>query len=129
MLARYRLVRGRRPPDDPLPAGARIDVRMHTRHVLAPKRDMVERYLAAASDEAWERFRSDYLALLEQRFQNDPGPFTSLADRARDTDVYLGCSCPTARNPDVSRCHTVAALEFMRSRFPDLDIQMPPGTS
>jgi hypothetical protein len=90
---------------------------------------MVERYLAAVSDEAWERFRSDYLGLLEERFTSAPEPFEALANQARDADVYLGCSCPTAKNPDVSRCHTVSALAFMRRRFAGLDVRMPPGTT
>jgi hypothetical protein len=106
-----------------------MDIRKHTHHVLAPKPEAVERYLAAVSDEAWERFRADYLELLEERFASDPAPFAALAHQARDTDVYLGCSCPTLKNPDVSRCHTVAALEFMQRHFVSLDVRMPPGTT
>lgn len=125
MLARYRIVRGRRPPDDPLPDGLRVDIRRHTRHALAPTREMVDRYLRAVSDETWERFRRDYLELLEDRFTQDPEPFADLASRARDVDVYLGCNCPTAKNPDVNRCHTVAALTFMGRHFPDLEVRLP----
>jgi hypothetical protein len=125
MLARYRIVRGRRPPADPLPDGVRVDTRKHTRHVLAPTPAMVERYLAAVGDEAWERFRLEYIQLLEERFADDPQPFVKLANQASDADVYLGCNCPTAKNPDVGRCHTVVALEFMRWRFAGLDVQMP----
>ncbi len=125
MLARYHMVRGQRPPNDPLPDGLRIDIRKHTRHVLAPTPDMVERYLAAPSDASWRHFRGEYHALLEERFASDPGPFEALARQARNVDVYLGCSCPTAKNPDASRCHTVAALAFMRLRFADLDVRLP----
>lgn len=125
MLARYHIVRGRRPPGDPLPDGVRMDIRKHTRHVLAPERKMVERYLAAPGDEAWARFRRAYLELLEARFAKDAGPFEAVAERARETDVFLGCSCPTAKNPDVGRCHTVLALEFMRRHFADLEVRTP----
>jgi hypothetical protein len=38
---------------------------------------------------------------------------------------HLGCSCPTAKNPDVMRCHTVLALRFMRAHYPALDIRYP----
>jgi hypothetical protein len=127
MLARYRIVRGQRPPDDPLPEGSRVDIRKHTRHVLAPTPEMVERYLAAPSDEAWAQFRVEYLALIEERFDTDPAPFVALANQAADADVHLGCNCPTAKNPDVGRCHTVVALEFMRWRFAGLDVRMPAG--
>jgi len=127
VLARYRIVRGRRPPGDPLPEGVRVDIRKHTRHVLAPTPEMVARYLAAVNDEAWERFRGEYLDLLEERFAADPALFVELANQAGDADVYLGCNCPTAKNPDVSRCHTVVALEFMRWRFAGLDVGMPAG--
>lgn len=47
-------------------------------------------------------------------------PFDGLARRP---DVYLGCSCPTKTNPDVRRCHTWLALEFIRERCPDLDVR------
>lgn len=126
MLARYRIVRGRRPPGDALPDGVRVDIRKHTRHVLAPKPEMVERFLAAVDDEAWGRFKREYLELLEKRFADDPAPFVDLANQAGTADVYLGCNCPTAKNPDVNHCHTVLALEFMRSRFAGLPVRMPP---
>ena len=44
---------------------------------------------------------------------------------ARRHDVYLGCNCPTARQPDVLRCHTVLALAFLRERYPDLSVRLP----
>ena len=49
-------------------------------------------------------------------------PFDGLARRP---DVYLGCSCPTKTNPDVRRCHTWLALEFIRERCPELDVRFP----
>ena len=126
MLARYRIIRGKRPPDDPLPAGQRIDIRKHVRHPLSPEPEMVERLLADPADvDRAARFARDYDALLESRFAADPAPFEAIADRARDGDVYLGCSCPTRRQPDVNRCHTVRALRFFAERFPDLDVRFP----
>jgi hypothetical protein len=124
-LARYQMIRGRRPADDPLPEGIRVDVRKHTRHALAPDRTAVERYLAAPTEDAWQRFKAGFLALIERRFAEDPEPFVELAAQASGADVYLGCSCPTAKNPDVNRCHTTLALVFMRERFVDLDVRMP----
>ena len=40
-------------------------------------------------------------------------------------DVLLGCSCPTKKQPDVNRRHTVQALAFMVERYPDLDVRFP----
>lgn len=126
MLARYRIVRGRRRPDDPLPRGVRLDVRKHTRHVLRPEPDMVESFLAAPGDpERWHAFGDRYHDLLHARWAVDRTPFDALAELARSRDVYLGCSCPTTKQPDVYRCHTVLALRFMQARYPDLDVVMP----
>lgn len=125
MLGRYRIVRGRRPPDDPLPEGVRQDTRKHTRHVLRPEPDAVASYLDEPTDEAWERFAADYRALLEERFEADRRPFDDLARKAEETDVWLGCNCPTARNPDVRRCHTVLALRFLAERYPGLEVEWP----
>jgi len=126
MLARYRMARGKRPPDDPLPDGRRVDVRKHTTHVLAPEAAMVERFLVDTTDpERIARFETDYVALLETRFAEDRGPFDALAAEARGGDVYLGCSCPTQSQPDVRRCHTVLALRFMKRRYRALSVVMP----
>lgn len=125
MLARYRIHRGKRPPDDPLPEGVRQDTRRHTKHPLRPSRDMVEEYLAEPTESAWRRFEQEYLALLEERFASDRGPFDHLADLARKQDVFLGCSCPTKKNPRVDHCHTYPALQFMMRKYPDLDVRLP----
>jgi hypothetical protein len=125
MLARYRMARG--VPASALPKGVRQDTRRHTRHVLRPTGAMVEGYLAAPGEQAWRRFASEYRALLERRFGDDRRAFDELAELARATHVYLGCSCPTKRNPSVRRCHTWLALEFFRRRYPDLDVRMPEG--
>lgn len=125
MLARYQIVRGKRPPDDPLPDGDRIDIRKHTHHVLSPAPEDVLRYLADPSDEAFERYAREYRALLESRFEADRSAFDALAARARTTDVYLGCNCPTKKNPDVERCHTVLALRFMNEKYPKLKVVLP----
>jgi hypothetical protein len=127
MLGRYRIVRGRRPPGEPLPDGVRIDVRKHTRHVLRPEAAMVEAFLRAPGGaKQWARFARDYAELLAERHAADAAPFDALAEQARSHDVYIGCSCPTKKQPDVSKCHTVLALRFMRERYPDLEIEMPP---
>lgn len=125
MLARYKIYRGKRPEDDPLPQGTRMDTRKHTRHVLRPETSMVERFLADGSEAAWRRFRDDYLKRLERRFETDRGPFDDLARRATDGDVFLGCNCPTKANPDVTRCHTVLALGFMKRKYRSLPIALP----
>jgi hypothetical protein len=126
MLARYQMRRGKRPIDDPLPDGVRVDVRKHTAHVLAPEVKMVDALLTDPADPARvARFRAAYLALLARRHDRDREPFDELARQARSRDVYIGCSCPTRRQPDVQRCHTVLALEFMAGRYPELDVRRP----
>jgi len=110
---------------DTLPAGVRQDTRKHTRHVLRPDAEAVERYLAKPGDAAWRSFATSYRRLLADRFEADRAGFEALAALAREENVWLGCSCPTAKNPDVRRCHTMIALEFMAERFPDLEIVWP----
>ena len=125
MLGRYQMKRGRRAPDDPLPTGERQDTRRHTRHPLRPEAAAVDRYLDAPSDAAWETFSAEYRRVLGERFERDSEPFDRFAELAREGDVWLGCSCPTARNPDVRRCHTFLALGFMEERYTDLVIRWP----
>ena len=103
-----------------------FDVRKHVRHVLSPEPAMVEALLVDPADDARAaRFARAYRALLARRFAADRAPFEALAAQARVADVYLGCSCPTRRQPDVRRCHTVLALQFLGERFPDLDVRLP----
>jgi hypothetical protein len=124
MLARYTMIRGATASS--LPAGVRQDTRKHTRHPLRPSAALVDAFLGRTLDDAaYEAFRVGYLAALEARFAEDRAPFDALAALARARDVHLGCSCPTARSPDVQRCHTVLALRFMRERYPDLDVRLP----
>ena len=127
MLARYSIQRGRKLGDYPkaIREGTRQDTRKHTRHVLRPEADEVQRYLADPSAAAWKQFRDVYLDLLDARFTHDRAPFDAIADLARQGDVFLGCNCPTAANPDVKRCHTTLALRFMRERYRDLVVQLP----
>jgi uncharacterized protein YeaO (DUF488 family) len=120
MLSRYTIERGKKPSV----VGVRQDARKHTRHCLRPTAEMVMRFLDAADDYGWREFRAEYLALLRSRFQDDPLPFEKLAERAQRENVYLGCSCPTKKNPDVRHCHTMLALEFMAKRFPRLKVVM-----
>ena len=58
--------------------------------------------------------------LLAARLADDPAPFEDLARLAREGDLYLGCSCPTKKNPDPARCHSVLAVRFMGEQFADL---------
>lgn len=124
MLARYTIVRGA--PAESLPQGERQDTRKHTSHFLRPTPQLVESVLGPkATEAAWETYPPQYRALLEQRFVEDRRPFDLLANMARWHAIYLGCSCPTKKQPDVQRCHTVLALAFMKERYPDLDVRMP----
>ncbi len=120
------MVRGKRLPGDPLPDGKRVDIRKHTRHVLAPEPAEVETLLADPSDPVrLAHFRQAYRSLIAARYRNDAGPFDSLAQAARRGDVYLGCSCPTKRQPDVDHCHTVLALTFMAEHYPEVEVRFP----
>ena len=85
---------------------------------------MVAEVLADGSDAAWRAFARRYRAVLDERFSADRSPFDRLADLAREQDVHLGCNCPTAKNPDVRRCHTALALAFMKQHYPDLDVRL-----
>lgn len=129
MLGRYTIRRGA--PIDALPRaireGIRQDTRKHTRHCLRPDEALVAPYLATPlgspeRDAAWRVFARAYRETLRQRFAQDRAPFDALAELARGRSVYLGCNCPTAKNPDVRHCHTVLALGFMAERYPDLRI-------
>ena len=124
MLARYTMVRGA--PASTLPRGERQDTRKHTRHVLRPSPEIVAAVFASdGGAEAWARYAETYRGLLDERFAADRAPFDRLAKMARWGDVYLGCSCPSSKNPDVRRCHTTLALAFMKEKYPELDVRMP----
>jgi hypothetical protein len=127
MLARYQIRRGQ--PLAALPArvrsGRRQDTRKHTRHCLRPAPGLVRALLASSPARraaSWQVFARSYRALLAQRFARDRAPFDALCRLATDGDVFLGCSCPSAANPDPRRCHVVLALRFMRERYPGLDV-------
>lgn len=124
MITRYTIVRGA--PASSLPVGIRQDTRKHTRHVLRPSADLVDSVLGAnASESAWQAYPARYRAILEERWRTERAAFDRLAQMARFHDVYLGCNCPTAKQPDVSRCHTMHALAFLAERYPDLDVRLP----
>lgn len=125
MLARYKIYRGKRPDDAPTVEGIRQDTRKHTQHCLRPIASDVFDYLRAPSPQAWTKFASRYLQILQNRFDADPTPFDSLAELAMHRAGYIGCSCPTAKNPDVNHCHTILALRFMSERYPDLEVELP----
>lgn len=126
MLSRYKFFRGKRPPDDPLPDGVRVDTRWRTRHPLRPTEDMAREFLESTKDRAaWATFKKAYLDLLDARFKEDRTPFDELAEKARTGDVFLGCNCPTNLNPRVEHCHTYLALQFMKRKYRSLDVQLP----
>lgn len=125
MLARYKIYRGKLPAGVQRPDGVRQDTRKHTRHCLRPPAELVTEYLGNPTPQAWREFATSYKRTLESRHRTDPKPFDELAALAASTPVYIGCSCPTAKNPDVSRCHTVLALKFMHGKYPALDVRFP----
>ena len=125
MLSRYTMYRRRPANAGPLPVGIRQDTRYHTNHILRPTEDLVETYLNNPTDAAWHRFKSEYLALLEQRFHEERTRFDDLAKLAMESNVYLGCNCPTAKNPVHGHCHTYLALGFMKKHYLKLKIEIP----
>jgi hypothetical protein len=108
-----------------VPTGIRQDTRKHTRHCLRPSTGIVVAYLANPCPETWQIFEASYLRIVEDRWKADPTPFDKLAGLATGQNVYIGCSCPTAKNPEVKHCHTVLALKFMKQRYPALDVEFP----
>lgn len=123
MLARYQMKRGT--PASELPQGIRQDTRKHTHHMLRPPAELVVEYLAEPSDASAKRFRAGYRKAVLARRAADPEAFDQLAQLAREADVFLGCSCPTHKNPNVSHCHTWFALELMSEIYDDLDVRFP----
>ena len=103
----------------------RQDTRKHTKHCLRPDALDVATYLQAPSPAAWRTFAAGYRRLLRERFAADRAPFDALADAAMANNVFLGCNCPTTANPDVRRCHTWLALEFLAAKYPQLDVRFP----
>lgn len=125
MLTRYQIIRGKRPPGEPLPRGRRVDTRKHTNHCLRPEKVEVEAFMRDASASGFARFKRAYEATIAARFAADRRPFDELAALAATEDVFLGCNCPTRFNPDVTYCHTALALAFMRRKYPKLSVVMP----
>lgn len=125
MLARYKIYRGKRPAGQPAPDGIRQDTRKHTRHVLRPPTELVVAYLAQPPSISWEEFADGYLCMLQTRYEQARPSFDKLAQLATDNDVYIGCSCPTNKNPDVNHCHTLLALRFMDEHYPQLTVAYP----
>jgi hypothetical protein len=125
MLSRYTIYRGRPAGADPLPTGIRKDTRYRTSNILCPTEAIVDAYLADPSDAAWRKFKSAYLALLNERFREDRPSFDDLARLATENDVFLGCNCPTKKNPIPGRCHTYLALGFMKRHYPTLKVMIP----
>jgi hypothetical protein len=122
MLSRYKIYRGYRPSEDPLPEGLRQDTRKHTLHCLRPTEEIVIKYLSNPTDEGWDEYKKEYLRILEERFVTDREPFDMLAIQAGMFDVYIGCNCPTKKNPNVEHCHTMLALQFMKEKYEHLEV-------
>lgn len=116
------MVRGAPAPS--LPQGVRQDTRKHTKHVLRPTPELVASVVGNAAAD-WKAFATAYRKLLDERFAAERERFDDLAALATEEAVHLGCSCPSAANPDVQRCHTTLALAFMKKRYPKLDVRMP----
>lgn len=130
MLGRYQIRRGASLAALPerVRHGIRQDTRKHTRHCLRPEAAMVTALLQSSLADratAFTAFARAYRDLLTRRVAVDPRPFDALAALARDHDVFLGCSCPTARNPETTHCHTVLALRFLADRYPGLSVELP----
>ncbi|WP_437194518.1 DUF488 family protein, N3 subclade [Planctomicrobium sp. SH527] len=125
MLSRYTMYRRRPENAGPLPEGIRQDTRWRTKHLLRPTEEIVETFLEDTSDAGWKQFHDAYVNLLEERYQEDKAEFRKLADLAIAQDVYLGCNCPTHKNPRVEHCHTWLALKFMKRKFPSLEVVFP----
>lgn len=126
MLSRYTIYRRRPANAGPLPGGIRQDTRYRTSHPLRPTAEIVEAYLANPTHAAWLRFKREYRALIADRFRADRAPFDEIAALATQNDVFLGCNCPTQKNPTAGRCHTYLALEFMRKKYRSLSVVIPP---
>jgi len=127
MLSRYKIYMYRaRPVSDPLPDGIRIDTRKHRNHIFSPTTEIVQAYLKDPSLKAWGFYVLNYNLLLDRRYKERRAEFDELAELAMNTDVFLGCNCPTKRNPDVYRCHTVVASRFMQTVYRELDVRFPP---
>ncbi|MDF1666229.1 MAG: hypothetical protein P1V97_31025 [Planctomycetota bacterium] len=123
MLSRYHMKRGVK--KEFLPSGLRQDTRKHTRHILRPPAELVQKFLGAHSNLSWDEFTREYLQCITQRYVEDSAAFDTLAELARVKNVFLGCSCPTTANPKVNHCHTWLALEFMKARYSDLEVRFP----
>jgi len=98
------------PPHVPLPNGIIHRATKNTNHCLAPTDEIVQKYLMNPTQENWSIYETKYFDLLELRFKNRRKEFDELAKLATENDVYIGCFCPTKKNPDVYRCHTVLAI-------------------
>ncbi len=72
-----------------------------------------------------ERFSIELLPVFGRALASRPRHLRRTSALATDEDVFLGCNCPTAKNPDVQRCHTVLALKFMQERYPALEVAFP----
>jgi len=110
---------------DPLPQGIRISTLHKTEHCFAQTKEIVQVYLEKPTSENWDIYVKKYIALLEHRFIERRKEFEEIADLAMNNNVFIGCYCPTKKNPDVYRCHTVLALKFMKDKYPDLIVKLP----
>lgn len=84
---------------------------------------MVENYFACPSQTAWNVYEKQYLSLLSGRFGARQAEFDTFAELARMADVFVGYSCPTVKNPEVYKWHTILALRFMKNKYPWLYVR------
>ena len=108
-----------------MPDGIRKDTRWRPNHILSPSEKLVKKYLADPHEAAWRKFKQEYMKLLERRFKKDGSAFVKFAQLAMEHNVFIGCSCPTKVNPDITHCHTYLALQFMKKKFPKLHVVFP----
>ncbi|MBK7092877.1 MAG: hypothetical protein IPH59_14355 [bacterium] len=127
MLARYQIPPRfhKIPPGDPALKGTRLDTRKNHNYVFCPTPEMVEAYFNDMTPKGWKLFTKNYRRLLQERFETRREEFDKWATVAAESDLFLGCSCPTERNPNLEQCHTWLALEFMQKKYPKLKIEFP----
>jgi hypothetical protein len=125
MVNRYKVCRRKRPAGEPLPNGLRRDTRKHTRHCLRPSAELVNQFLGQPSSASRKDFATEYWRTLIARYEEDPAPFDRPAKLASKDEIYIGCSCPTKKNPEVDYCHTVLALRLIAGNYPELDVEYP----
>ncbi len=76
---------------------------------LAPTQEILEGF--KKRDGAWDRYRKEFLALLETR---------KIHERIRPEDVHMNCLLCSEPEPD--HCHRRLVAEYLAARWPELTI-------